>query len=134
MTAVRRSATFTFWLGLLLLAGAAALYLRTVLAPSQGLEDLGNIVGAMLLVATSGLVFGLYLWLANAAGRPYPPAWRLVPASLGALLALLVSFRFAQGAVDVPQWGLLAAALLAIVVSAGGLLAAGRMVVRRRAA
>lgn len=73
-----------FGLGVLALAGAVALLLASLSGPGQGFEDLGNFVGALLLLGLAAIPFALSLALA-----PDAPGWLVGLAAAGCLLALL---------------------------------------------
>jgi hypothetical protein len=75
-----------FALGILLVAGALAMLVAASALPSSGFEDLGRIVGALLLAGGAGVAFALALLLARGTTMP---RWMVVVAALGCLLALL---------------------------------------------
>lgn len=107
-----------FWAGLFTSLGALALYARAATLPAQGLEDLGAIVGAMLLVGIAGLVHGAFLLGARRAGSAVP-RWQLAVASATALLGALV--WLALGLSGSSMW-LALVAVFAFLVALAGLL------------
>jgi hypothetical protein len=81
----RRVAQGSFWIGLLLLAAAAATLVAAWVLPYEGLQDLGRVVMAMLLAAASAIPFGI----AVAVGYRLMPRWMLGASVAGLCLALL---------------------------------------------
>lgn len=104
----------SFALGVLSWLVAVLLFLRAVLFPSGGFEDLGAIVGAMLLVGAAAVPFALSLLLARRDGMP---RWRVAVAALGSLVGLIMGvvwFDLASGHRLLISLPLLASGLLGI--------------------
>lgn len=82
----RPTSRLLFALGCLLAGGAVALFLRVYLIPAASMEDLGFVVGAMLLAGLAGVPFALSLVLAQRPSRAF-----VVVAAIGCLLALVLA-------------------------------------------
>lgn len=82
----RRLASLTcFLLGCILLSGAGALLLLAWTAPYEGLQDLGRIVGAMVIGAASFVPFLLAIVFANEE----TPRWTVAASIVGAVIGLI---------------------------------------------
>jgi hypothetical protein len=110
-------------LGLIGLGGAVLLALAARFAPAQSLEDLGRIVGALLLAAAAGILFGGSL-LAARLSRADLPRWLVAAATVGSLLALVPGVAFLQPALSSSNWGLAAFAGLVLLAGIAGLASA----------
>lgn len=109
-----------FGLGVLLLAAALALVVAARVVPAQGMEDLGRLVGALLLAGAAGVPFALSLLLAR--GTAMPP-WMVAVAMAGSLLAVVPSLAFLT--VGVP--GSMAFGALFLLAALAGVLGAARL-------
>lgn len=119
---LRRLASRTlFALGLLLLLGAFGLLAASWLLPAQGLEDLGRVVGAMLVAGLAGIAFAVGLLVTPPAGVP---RWQVALSALGCLPAALAGAAFASTGTT----PLMAFGLLVVGLSLAGLVSAWRLV------
>lgn len=114
-----------FALGIAGFLAAAALVAYAQLAPAEGLEDLGRVVGAMLAVAMGGALLGLSLVLAWTLGVPMGGT-RLVVAIFGCILAAIVAFGLLGSAIPA-NLGLAAFSVLVLLLAIGGIVASARL-------
>src|SRR5687767_2039282 len=110
-------------LGLIGLGGAIMLAIAARLAPYEGLQDLGRIVGALLLAAAAGVLFGGSL-LAARVSRADLPRWLVAVAAVGSLVALVPGVAFLQPAVESSNWPLAAFAGIVLLAGVAGLVSA----------
>ena len=110
-------------LGLIGLGGAILLAIAARLVPYEGLQDLGRIVGALLLAAAAGVLFGGSL-VAARVSRADLPRWLVAVAAVGSLLALVPGVAFLQPAVESSNWALAAFAGIVLLAAAAGLASA----------
>lgn len=120
MTWRRPASRLLFALGALLLLGALGLLVASWTLPAQGMEDLGRVVGALLLAGASSVPFALSLLLARGTAMPRP---MVVIAALGCLLALLPAFAFLSAGVA----GSMAFGTLFLAAALGGVYGALRL-------
>lgn len=109
-----------FALGCLLLGGAGLTFLAAKTLPAEGMQDLGRIVGSMLLAGLAAIPFALSMALAARRGMP---RLMLAIATLGCLLALLPGVAFFA---MLTTGGLLLGALI-LASGVGGLAASARL-------
>lgn len=110
-------------LGLIGLAGAVLLGISARFSPSESLQDLGRIVGALLLAAAAGVLFGGSL-LAARLSHADLPRWLVATAAVGSLLAFVPGVAFLQPAVSSSNWGLAAFAGIVLLAAVAGLASA----------
>ncbi|GEM_PF-6920469 len=111
----RTLSTLLFALGALMIALAALLFVSARVRPAQGLEDLGWIVMALLLVALAGVPFSVGLLMAPEARHR-----TIVLASLGCLLAAVPAAGFlTAGTTALTAIGVVALALAAAGIARG---------------
>ena len=97
VSSLRRPASrLAFALGCLLLGGAALTLLAARVLPSEGFQDLGRIVTALLLAALAAPLFLAALLVGRGTGMP---RWMLVASIVGAALGVvpavaILSVRF----------------------------------------
>lgn len=124
MSARRAASHLLFALGCVLLAAALILLLTAFTLPAAGLEDLGRIVGAMLLGALAAIPFAASLLVARRPSRGL-----LATAAAGSLLGGALGATFLSA-------GVLGATLLgaaSALAGVAGVVAAARHWTRPKA-
>lgn len=127
MTWRRPASRALFGLGVLLVAGALALVVAARTLPSQSMEDLGRLVGALLLAGAAGVPFALALLLARGTRMP---RWMLVVATAGCVLAVVPALAFLSAGVP----GSTVFGALFLLAALAGVFGAARLLGRPAAA
>lgn len=127
MTWRRPASRILFSLGALLVGVAVALVIAARTLPSEGFEDLGRFVGAMLLAGAASIPFALSLLLAQGT---WMPRWMVASAAAGCLLALLPAYAF----LSVRATGSVLFGALFLAAALGGVFMAVRLWAPRAAA
>lgn len=113
-------------LGVIGLLIGVGLLIRAVTGPTQGLEDLGFVVGFMMMVAVSSIAFGASL-LAASATDERTPRWRLAATAAGALLGVVVAVGMGTVALESTNVPLLVFVGIVVAVVLAGLAATAGM-------
>lgn len=120
MTWRRPASRALFGLGVLLVAGAGALVVAARVLPAQSMEDLGRLVGALILAGAAGVPFALALLLARGTGMP---RWMVIFSTAGCVLAVVPALAFLSAGVP----GSTAFGALFLIAALSGVFGATRL-------